>query len=263
MEQTKPYKQQTDEEARALFWKFYGEKYIAVIGPELGWSESEAEQIRAAAISGGGERYEFADVIDEPIVSRECTTPFVRKVDARRMWMSFAAGVETDQRRFLSSEQSSDGYGLRPGTHGDVSLADGVVSRGHTPLWFHHASPGTLRRRKNWTKFYGVSEQRFDPAAVNRDRAAGDVARTLRDKKRGEGGEFGRFAETPHRDLGRPACLDLVGGQAFLVREKFDQFLEPFGAGVAGQNVIHSDAVSRDLARERFGKTGDRRSQAV
>lgn len=263
MEQTKPYKQQTDEEARALFWKFYGEKYIAVMGPELGWSESEAEQIRAAAISGGGERYELADVIDEPTLSRECTAPFVRKVDARQMWTSFAAGVETDQRRFLSSEQSSDGCGPRPGTHDNVWLADGDISLGHTAVWFHHASPGTLRKRTNLAKFYGVSEQRLNPAAVNRDRAAGDVARTLRDKKRGEGGEFGRFAETPHRDLGRPACLDLVGGQAFFAREKIYQLFEPFGASVAGQNIIHSDAVSRDLARERFGKARDRCSQAV
>lgn len=263
MEQTKPYKQQTDEEARALFWKFYGEKYIAVMGPELRWSASEAEQIRATAISGGGERYEFADVIEEPIVVRECTAPIVRKVDAVQMWASFAVGVETDRRRFLSSEQSSNSCGSRPGTHDDAWPADGDTFLGHKAVWFHHASPGTLRGRANWAKFYGVSEQRFDPAAVNRDRAAGDIARTLRDKKRGEGGEFGRFAETPHRDLGRPACLDLVGGQAFFVREKFDQLFEPFGAGVAGQNVIHSDAVSRDLARERFGKTCDRRPQAV
>ena len=82
-------------------------------------------------------------------------------------------------------------------------------------------------------------EQRLDPAAVYGNRAARDVARTLRDKKRSEGGEFRGFAEASHRDLGRPASLDLVGGERFFFGEEVDFPAAPLVmAALAGCPVI-------------------------
>src|SRR5919106_5576184 len=107
------------------------------------------------------------------------------------------------------------------------------------------------------------SEEAAEPAAVDGEGAAGDVAGALRDEEGGERRELLRLGESAERNLGLQARLDLCGVDSLASRVGLVQLRYPLGVRVAGEDRVHGDPVPRHLAGQGGREAGDRRPQAV
>src|SRR2546423_13039340 len=99
-----------------------------------------------------------------------------------------------------------------------------VAAWAHSPTT--RARPPATERR---------SEQRTNPAAINRNRLTGDVCGLLGREKRRKRGEFVGFAEATHWDLRFYPTRHVVDAHAFTSRSSGVQLLDALRASVTGE----------------------------
>src|SRR5258706_16210387 len=90
-----------------------------------------------------------------------------------------------------------------------------------------------------------------DPAPVDGDRAAGDVARALRGKKGGEGGKLARLAKPAHWNLLFPLGEGVVRRSPGSRTRRASELLDTIGSRVAGHDIVHRHLERCDLVGER------------
>src|SRR4029077_13446039 len=110
---------------------------------------------------------------------------------------------------------------------------------------------------------YRRLQERADPASVDGDRTAGDVARALRGKKSGEGGKLARLAEPAHWNLLFPLGEGVVRRSAGSRTGGARELLDTIGARIAGHEVVHRHLERSDLVGECARESGDSRAKAV
>src|SRR5688572_16898533 len=91
-----------------------------------------------------------------------------------------------------------------------------------------------------------ISQERANPPAVDSDRSAGDVARSLRGEERREGGKFARLPQSSHWNLFLPLGESAVGRSTCRSR----QLLHAICPRVTGQQIVDRDSEWRDLVRQ-------------
>src|SRR5712671_6065672 len=119
-----------------------------------------------------------------------------------------------------------------------------------------------LREATSWPGVYSL-KQGPDPASIDRDRAAGDVARALRYQKRSERRELTRLADTAHWNFFLPFGEGVLHRRAGSRSGSAGKLLEAICSCVAGHDVVDRHVERRDFIGQRPREPGDGRAQTV